>query len=100
MKIYTTFDSDRADILRIWARSWEQQGWSAHILRDDRRGKLVCDCCLINFSLSNPRKKPRRLYWKKFGEPGWKEAPLVLFPDYMTELEILECGRSLNAPAN
>lgn len=94
MKVFTDFDEKTAHLLRVWVRSWEKQGWTPRLIFQrsvDPGTSLKVTPQVINFSYRG-RTKRRTIC---FGSPGWRKAPLVRFPDNVTEEQILSCGRPL-----
>lgn len=100
VKVFTLFDPATAGLLRVWARSWANRGWTPRLLTardvkrhtpqevaEKRRGVFVPPG-VINFHF----KKNPMPFTRAFKETGWEGAALVKFE---TEDEVLNCGRPI-----
>lgn len=76
--------------LSLWARSWKNRGWKPKILMPGaKKVRPTVSPWLINFSLRPTKTLAGKI--KNFPATG----PLVLFPDGMTEEQMVACGREI-----
>lgn len=99
--VYTNIDTsenapdNQGAKIRVWDRSWRLRGWQTRILLNGETipfHSLVVPIAWINFSQKMFDLHPKV---REIGEPDWMTAPVVIFPDDVSEQAILECGRSL-----
>ena len=99
--VYTRIDTSenapatQGELLRVWDRSWRLRGWKTRILLPGEsvwEGSLVTPYQWINFS---QKKFDLHFMVSDFGKMEWTSSPVVIFPEGVTEQQILECGRSL-----
>lgn len=97
--VYCRIDTSEAsppnqgELLRVWDRSWRARGWKTKIiLPGEAECGLVVPYWWINFSY---RPSMRNYTTRSFGDEEWMTADVVKFRADITELQILECGRSL-----
>lgn len=99
MKVFTLYSAAYARNLRLWAESWENNGYTPQLisLRElmgrtikqvvrRRGGGLVVRPGDFNVSLR--RGKPVK---RRHGAPGWRKASVVNFTPDVDEKTILEC---------
>ena len=104
MKVFAAYSREKVGIVRVWAESWAARGWSPRLISpkeirefgsprkaaEARGGGILTDLLTINFAGRRHPLKSRR-----FGRPGWEDAPLVRFTPGTDESSIRECGRCL-----
>ncbi len=100
MNVFTLYNPATAGLLRLWALSWQRQGWKTRLLsaRDLKKagslkraipkGQLFVLPTAINFGF--PPRKNKKIRIAKFPAKGWERAPVVQFT---REFEVLNCGR-------
>jgi hypothetical protein len=97
MIVYTVYDPADAEMLRLWALSWERRGWDARLIaRGEPAPKhaVRSNPRIINFG-HLPSDRRRRLVAVRFGHVGWQAAPLVQFSPKCGPTAVLKCGRAL-----
>jgi hypothetical protein len=104
MNVFTHYSEPHAKNLRLWMRSWQQNGYCPQlisrrelesatikkVIRQRGGGILVRPGA---FNLGHKRGKP---VCKSFGACGWETAKVVIFSPSIAEDLILECLN--NAP--
>ncbi len=107
MKVFAVYSEPLAGIVKVWAQSWKARGWKPQLLTPDevgehggpraaarkRGGGFLTHLRTINFGHPADAHRPART--ARLGVRGWLEAPLVRFPESVTEQSIRECGRSI-----
>lgn len=106
-KVFALYSPAKARLVRIWQRSWADNGWKPRLLAPkeadeagspqsairQRGGGIFVDLSSINFSAKSNSRGPRTC--AAYNKPGWLEAQVVNFPDNYGEDDILACGRPL-----
>lgn len=90
-----TAPENQGELLRVWDRSWKLRGWKTKMLFPGNLtplGAVVFSYWTINFSY---RPAMKSYTTRSFGDEEWMTADVVKFRADVTELQILECGRSL-----
>jgi hypothetical protein len=104
MQVFTLYSPKTADLLRLWALSWQRRGWKTRLLTDrelkkfgsvkkamaGRKRAIFVPPTAINFGLSARIKRLPKM--SRFPARGWESAPVVQF---RREYEILNCGRHI-----
>ncbi len=98
MNVFTLYSEQYAKNLRLWVRSWQEQGYKPQLisLRElegstikkvmrRRGGGILVRPGAIN--LGHTRGKPTCV---KFGSRGWKAAKVVIFEPHTSEDVLLE----------
>ena len=100
MNVFSLYCSAYAKHLRLWIRSWRQNGYTPKLitLRELENGNTLKSVVrrrgggvLVSggtFNISHRRGKVKK---KAYGTAGWESAPVVVFPADVSESVILEC---------